>query len=114
MSKHSNRNHTIVFLAYMHRYVYPIMIFVLPILIGTEYALLGMGIGFLLLALYDLVGYILHWKHIYCSYQNAHRKEMTPDDIKWSTIKKTEAFGISAISGIMGIIVIITYLICCP
>ena len=114
MSKHSNRNHIIVFLAYMHRYVYPIMVVVLPMLIGMEYALFGMGIGFLLLALYDLIGYILRWKHIYCSYQKAHRKEMTPDDIRWHTIKKSEAFGIPAISGFMGITSMIVYFICCP
>ena len=113
MRKRPARN-KIIFLAYLHRYVYPIMVIVLPMLIGMEYALLGIGIGFLLLALYDLVGYILRWKHIYCSHQEAHREKMTPDDIKWHTIKKSEAFGLPAIGVFMGITFINVYFICRP
>lgn len=53
----------------------------LPVLFNNEAGLLAMGIGFVLLALYDFIGYTRCWKHIYCSLQSAHRRKMTPNDI---------------------------------
>ena len=107
MSKTSSRNSRVILLAYTHRYVYPILAVALPMLLEKQYILLAMGIGFLLIALYDLVGYCCRWKHIYCSYQNAHHQKMTPNHILWSNVKKTDAFGSSAIFGFLGTVMII-------
>ena len=70
-----------------------------------------MGVGFLLLALYGLIGYKLHWKHIYCSYQKAYRKEMTPDKINWGWVKKTDAYGVPIIFCILGEACIVCHLL---
>lgn len=74
--------------------------------------LLAMGIGCVLFAVYELVGYICRWKHIYCSYQNAYHQKMTPNNIRWHTVKKTDAYGISTIFGFLGIAMIIIHFYC--
>lgn len=113
MSKRSSRDFTIILLAYAHRYVYPILIVALPMLYGKENMLLAMGIGCILFAIYDLIGYIRRWKHIYCSFQNAYHQKMTPSHIVWSKVKKTDAYGIPAIFGFLGIAMIIIHFFCC-
>ena len=70
---------------------------------GREYVLLRCGLGFVLFAMYSLIGYVLQWKHIYCSYQNANRQAMTPNHIVWSNVKKTDAYGCPVIFGVLGL-----------
>lgn len=91
------------FLAYFHRYALPFLSIGIPGLIwGKEYSLLSLGFGTLFFAAYTLVGYLCRWNHIYCSYQNASHEKMTPHRIVWSNIKKSDAYGVPAIFGILG------------
>ena len=62
-----------------------------------------MGTFFVLVALWSLVGYRLKWKHIYCSNQNASRQEMTPDHIRWDTMKASDAYGAPLVELIIGL-----------
>ena len=107
--KKRHRELSIKILALMHRYLYLPLILLLSLKIADERCLLLIGSGLVLYAAYSLAGYLLRWKHIFCSYQNAYRKEMTPDRIRWGTIKKTDAYGIPAIFGIMGMLMILCY-----
>lgn len=103
MNNTKKRHIVICTLACFHRYLFPACIIVFAFCFGREYAILRMGIGFLVFALYSLLGYILRWKHIYCSYQNAYRQKMTPDHIVWSKVKKTDAYGSPLIFGVLGL-----------
>ena len=94
----------VIALAYFHRYgwiaIMAGLIFVIP-----QYTLLIVGLCFVTTALWSLIGYKLKWKHIYCSYQNAHRKDMTPHHICWTHIKKSEAYGETLIFLVMGVLI---------
>jgi len=109
MSKRDSQGLRIMILAYAHRYAYPILIFLFPFLFGESYFFLVLGIGLVLLALYDLIGYLCRWKHLFCSYQNAHRRQMTPHKILWHTIKKSDICGGSAVWAFLGIAAIVTH-----
>lgn len=100
--RRQNNNTVIILLAYAHRYLYPLLIIGIPFLIGKETVLLNMGIGFVLFAVYDFIGYRFHWKHIFCSFQNAYREKMTPNRINWSHIKKADVYGVAACFGVIG------------
>lgn len=111
-SSSKNYNSSIVLLlAYMHRYLFPIALGILPLLIakaiGTDYLFVLWGCASILYALYDIIGYKCKWRHIYCSYQNSSRRKMTPDHVHWDEIKKSDIYGMSAIWGCFGIILII-------
>ena len=68
-------NLAVMALAYGHRYVFPVLIPGCSIHFGTkETVMLLLGIGLLIYAAYSLAGYLLRWKHIFCSYQNAYQK----------------------------------------
>ena len=111
INRTQRRRFGIILLAYLHRYVYPLLAVVLPLLAESKMnAVLYMGIAFILLALYDFLGFKLRWKHIFCSYQNAYHKKMTPDHINWNSIKKSDAYGIPLLMGGLGITMMILYL----
>ncbi|MBP3493973.1 MAG: hypothetical protein IKV68_00640 [Oscillospiraceae bacterium] len=110
MSKVKDRNRRIECLAFVHHYVFPVLVFGTPFLCG-KYAVLAMGIGLIILAAYDLLGYLRQWKHIYCSWQKAHRQRMTPDDIRWSYIKKQEIYGVVAVTSFVGIVSIFVFVL---
>ena len=109
MSKTTLRNRHIITLAYMHRYVYPIAAVALPLMSGKEGILLAMGCAFILLAIYDLVGYKCRWKHICCSWQNAKRQAMTPHCISWHTGVKSYIYGSAATDGLFGVAVMVVH-----
>ena len=97
-----HHNSGIIMLAYAHRYVYPILIPLVALSV-PERSVLYFGIGLLLLAVYDFIGYQLRWKHIFCSYQSSCHKKMTPDHINWNSFKKADAYGIPIICGVLGL-----------
>ncbi len=105
MSKLDDRNALVIALAYWHRYIFVVLIILVPCFLADDEPdfLLGLGIGCILYAAYSLVGYLFRWKHIYCSYQNAYHQKMTPLHIKWHKMKKTDAYGIPILFGILGI-----------
>lgn len=97
----------IKFLALLHRYgwiaiMLLFMNFFNPILVG--------GVFCFCFSLWSLIGYALKWKHIYCSYQNAYHKEMTPNIIVWSKIKKFDAIGIPMLFMTVSIVLLILYI----
>ncbi len=93
-------NILIVALAYFHRYGWIVLMLLLMCIIRKMCVL---GIGCVAFSVWTFFGYILRWKHIYCSYQNAYHMPMTPDNINWDTVKKTDAYGIPAILMILGV-----------
>ena len=100
--KWKTRNRVIIALAYFHNFLCPMLLAIVPMLIGGVNLFLLYGIGFCLYGLYSLVGFKLRWKHIYCSYQNLHRKKMTPDNICWGTVKRSGVYGTPIAFGIVG------------
>lgn len=113
--KRKTRNQVIIALAYAHRYLWPLGVIVIPMIIGGSHFLLVMGLGCILFAAYSVIGYQLRWKHIYCSYQSAQRaptggmEEMTPENIRWGRIKKSDVYGTSAIWAVLGIAAIVVH-----
>lgn len=103
--KNTSYKLTIV-LAYADRYLYPILV-LLPLIIYRNFLL--SGIACFVFALYKLIGYLCKWKHIFCSYQNACHKKMTPNNINWSQVKKSDAYGVPAVFGIIGTLMIIVH-----
>ena len=110
MKQNRQSDTAVILLAYVHRYLYPLLIIVIPIFLSNQYSFLCMGILLLSYAAYDLVGYLCKWKHIFCSYQNAYHQEMTPNIIDWSKIKKSDAYGIPVILGVLGIAIVLYHI----
>ena len=108
MSKHGKKESRIIALAYLYKYGW---------LLGTvacgavfsRVRYLIFGIGLLLFAIWSFVGYKLRWKHIFCSYQIAYRKVMTPNNIRWGWVSKSDAYGVP----IIFLIFSVAYLVCC-
>ena len=108
MSKHGKKESRIIALAYLHRYGWLLGTVVCA---GTfsRVRYLIFGIGLLLYAIWSFVGYKLRWKHIFCSYQNAYHKAMTPNNIRWGWVKKSDAYGVP----IIFLIFSVACLVCC-
>ena len=102
MSKRYYRMMSIEILAFAYRYVYPILIMLSPIF-AREYSFLVMGIECLIYAAYTVIGYQCRWKHIFCAWQLLHRQSMTPNDIRWHMIKKSDIYSLFAVFDVMGI-----------
>ena len=96
----------IIFLAYADRYVYPTVL-LLTIIVGEKETFLLSGIGYIILSIYEFVGYVCKWKHIFCSFQNARHQKMTPDNIVWGSVKKSDAYVSSILLCILGVLLII-------
>ena len=102
----------IIALAYLHRYA-PLLILIILLVCGRfgiiktkDGCMMYLGVTLIAFSLWSLIGYLLKWRHIYCSFQHASRKfprEMTPEHVYWSKISKVDAYGIPIIYFIMGI-----------
>lgn len=99
-------------LAYLDRYVYPLLILLaglLAELLGDKNTmLLVMALGILLDGIYNLVGYLRRRNHIYLCYQSMSHRKMTPTRIEWDRMTKKDAYGVPTafiIGGIVGILV---------
>lgn len=101
--KWNKREKRIIALAYCNRYGCFLGALAAMFLPNRE---IWIGIVSFAWGLYRFVGYKLKWKHIYCSYQDAYHQKMTPNRMKWSMIKKSDAYGIPAFFCIMGIALI--------
>ena len=99
----------IILLAYWHRYVFLILAPFLPVALAhsKDDALLGMGVGMTCYGLYTLLGYLLRWRHIYCSFQSTYHQRMTPGNIRWHNIRKRDVYGVSAIFIALGLAMIL-------
>ncbi|MBQ2799271.1 MAG: hypothetical protein IJF09_07785 [Ruminiclostridium sp.] len=95
----------VILLALFHRYGWIIvMLLCMTFLPVNKFYTAG---AFLLIySIWSFVGYKCRWKHIYCSYQNAYRKKMTPDSISWKQIKKRDAYSVPLIFLIFGLMIL--------
>ena len=109
---HSNKR-KIIFLAYCNRFVFPLSSFFVPVLVGgnDRIRLLYLGISFLVLSVYNIVGVLFKWKHIYCAHQSMSRKKMTPDNIEWDTVTFADKYGIPIVFIVFSIIAFVCYFI---
>ena len=62
-----------------------------------------MSVSFMIFSVWTWIGYKCKWRHIYCSYQNAYRRKMTPNSICWQQVKKSDAYGVPMIFFIFGL-----------
>lgn len=70
---------------------------------GSSGGLLGFGVFFLAYGAYTLLGAIKKFRHIYCMYQNAYHQEMTPNEIYWNTINKSDLYGLPIVMLVFGV-----------
>ncbi len=106
MAKRKQSNIHIVLLAYFHRYGWIALMLLLMYFTNFTKKYV-MGISSVAFSIWTFFGYLLRWKHIYCSYQNAYHEPMTPNHIKWSTVKKSDAYGTPAIFMILGVVLLL-------
>ena len=106
MKKKQPWDMTIVTLAYAHHYIYPLLIVGIPLIVGGGFQFLCIGVGLLCYAAYTLVGYILHWKHIYCSFSIPRRApkgwKMKTNNYNWKSIK-VDVVGVSIMIALIGV-----------
>lgn len=95
-----------VHFANLYRYFFlPILVIVSLFLRGNT--LLCMGIGFLAFALYSIIGYKCRWDHIYLAFQEMQKQRMTPNNIRWDTVRPFDALTFPVCFGILGLIMVI-------
>lgn len=79
-------------LAYLDRYGYPVLILIAGALAdfyrGRITMLFVLAVGILLDGIYNLVGYLCRWRHIYLCYQSMCHTKMTPSRIEWDRLAK--------------------------
>lgn len=107
---HSNKKN-IIFFAYCNRFVFPLISFFVPILVGgnDRIRLLYLGVSFFVLSVYNIVGVLFEWKHIYCAHQSMSHKKMTPDNIQWDTVSFADKYGMQIVFIAFSIILVICY-----
>lgn len=86
-------------LAYCHRYGWLAIILAAGRLLDFRIAL---GAGMMGYAAWTVLGYGLKWRHIYCSFQNAYHRPMTPDRVDWKWIRKSDVYVIAGTCAVMG------------
>ena len=91
----------VIALAYFHRYGWIVLMLICAGIWSSR--IVGIMGGFMVaVALWSFVGYQLEWRHIYCSYQEANHQKMTPNFIRWHTVKKIDAYGVPIVFLILG------------
>lgn len=95
----------VILLALFHRYGW-IIVMLLCITFLPVNRFYTAGAFLLIYSIWSFVGYKCRWKHIYCSYQNAYHKKMTPDSINWNQIKKRDAYSVPLIFLIFGLMIL--------
>lgn len=102
----------IIALAYFDRFLLPLLVVFVPMGLvplhesGKLFAF-TFGGATVLFALYLLMGYLFRWTHYFCSIQSAYHIPMTPGDVDWGWVKKSDAYGIPAMFAVLGIAVIV-------
>ena len=93
---------SVIALALFHLYGW-IAVMGCCVLAWQEYAVQIIGISCLLFAVWSVVGYQLQWKHIYYSYQDTNHQKITPNSIRWHTVKKSDAYDVPLVFLILGL-----------
>lgn len=90
--EHSCSTTVMYILAYLDRYGYPVLILIAGALAdfyrGRITMLFVLAVGILLDGIYNLVGYLCRWRHIYLCYQSMCHTKMTPSRIEWDRMTK--------------------------
>ena len=103
---HRPPSHTaIILLAYAHRYLWPLLLYLL-LIFGRVAGYLPAAIGFLAFSAYQLIGYRCRWRHIFCSFQNMNREKMTPNRINWAQVSRVDAYLLPCLWAICGILLL--------
>ena len=110
MNNYEKKKKRIIVLAYMHRYGWIAILFGC-ITVFPKAVFIFFGVGFIVSAIWSFVGYKLRWKHIFCSYQNAHHLPMTPNNIRWGWVKKSDAYGIPIILFVIGVATLVIFFV---
>ena len=102
------RSNRVLLLAFFLRYGLPVGVGILAVVVGRitnsgKAVVLALGVGCILMGLYELLGYLLKWKHVYCAYQNEYHQDMTPDMVNWRKVRKCDAYGVPIIFIVLGI-----------
>lgn len=91
----------IIALAYMHRYGWLAVMGVFCL--AFRYAALYIfALGLIAMAAWSFVGYKCRWRHIFCSFQNAAHRKMTPERIDWDSVGQYDAYGLPVLFGVLG------------
>ena len=106
MSKGEKSAKRVIALAYFHRYGWIAVMTGLAFFVPRS-MLSIFGVCCTLFSIWSLIGYKLKWRHIYCSYQNAYHKTMTPNSVQWSKVKKSDAYGVPLIFLILGLALLV-------
>ena len=102
----------IIILAYCNRFVFPIAAIVVPIIFAdnSHKKFLFWGISCVILAIYNTLGALLKWKHIYCALQDMTHQLMTPDKIDWKKFSFSDKYGIAIVlSALAGVIFVLSF-----
>lgn len=100
----------VVALAYFHRYGW-IVVMMGCVVLWPGQKLTCVGLYMIAYAIWSFIGYRRRWKHIYCSYQNAYHQKMTPGDVRWQTIRKSDAYGVPLICLVVGVLALVAPLL---
>ena len=71
----------------------------------------SMGIGLICYGVYEIIGYCLRFRHVYCAMQNMYRQKMTPDHCEWERFPKTDWYGAPAVLIAWGVAVLLVSLL---
>jgi len=102
MNKTDRKEKMVVILAYFHRYGWIAAMMVCAVL-WVEKMIWIFAAGCLIFSVWTFVGYRCGWKHIYCSFQDACHQKMTPDQVQWHKVKKSDAYGTPLIFFLLGL-----------
>ena len=108
MKNRENNNYgAVITLAYSYRYGLIVIAGVIIALFRTH---LGFCIAmcglFFMMSAYTLIGYRCRFRHIYCAMQNAHLQKMTPDNVRWDEIRKSDIYGSALLYAAIGAIML--------
>ena len=103
MSKNNKAAKQIIALAFFHRYGWIIVMMALWFILPHQMLYYTTSVCFIVFSIWSFIGYKRKWRHIFCSYQNAYRRKMTPHSIHWQKMKKSDAYGVPLIFFIMGL-----------
>lgn len=111
MSKKTAREKRIIALALFHRYGW-VAFMTICVAIWPEQVVYILSFGCIAFSGWTFVGYRMKWKHIYCSFQSASHEKMTPNNIQWHKMNKSDVYGIPLIFLIAGIALLVTMITC--
>ena len=104
--KHALNATVVILLAYVNRYLYPLLILLILSFGKLESNYTPAAISILVFSAYELIGYLCKWKHIFCSFQNAYHQKMTPNHIDWDKVSKIDAYAIPGFFAVCGILLL--------